>query len=478
MRKGYVGGFADKSCFGRYAEPNSHYAEPNDHSAIRVLQDRLNDVEFHMRDKVVPNLTDIDANPRERPHTDVSTSYQLQELHSRIEKEEKARVLLDHRMVKSIDAALLPIQSAIQDEANVRQTHITNIQSSIRVLRSDVENDLPNRLKQMDGLKRQVAQTKDEIDKEVEERTVAIGELTSSLQDLQKTVERLKQERHGSEEMIHKLVSDEERARTSQLSLLHDFCNGMQHDIGAELKIVRQTIDARVRQRRQGDDELIRRMDEFTLSIEQEHKNCEALEASVKKELAEVKQLQKNERADMSNFIQIGLQALDNQMSNRLADVEVNITKGFGQSKSVCEGVEKRLSVLFDEVMHLKDRTPLGFDEEALKASVEKALQAIEKEARDRSTSEEALRQQVEHLSELVEPRPDRFSVMKQEEQSKPDGPDFDLMSEIRSISMNHLQGTMRIWGGKSDNDKPAHPSMAPLPMEGSLPLQLSVTQS
>jgi len=161
------------------------------------------------------------------------------------------------------------------------------------VLRSDMENEIPNRLKQMDGLKRQVAQTKDEVGKEVEERILAVEQLTSSLQDLQKTVERLKQDRTTSEEMIRRLVSDEGRARTSQLSMLQDCYNGMKQDTEAELKIVKQMVDARVRQRRQGDDELIHRMDEYALSNQQEQNNREALEASVKKELAEVKQQQK-----------------------------------------------------------------------------------------------------------------------------------------------------------------------------------------
>jgi len=340
-----------------------------------------------------------------------------------------------------------------------------------------MENDLPNRLKQMDGLKRQVAQTKDEVGKEVEERTLAVEQLTSSLQDLQKTVERLKQERSSSEEMIRRLVSDEGRARTSQLSMLQDCYNGMKQDTEAELKIVKQMVEARVRQRRQGDDELIHRMDEYALSNQQEHNHREALEASVKKELAEVKQQQKNEKADASNFIQVGLQTLDNQIKNRLSIMEVNFTKEVGQSKSLCEGVEKRLSVLCEEMMLLKDRL-LGFDVEALRASLEKT---IEKEVRDRTSSEEALKQQVEHLSVLVESRApelasmlDRTSMTKQEERPKPERPDFDLMTEIRSISMNHLEGNMRIWGGKGDCNMPE--CSAQLSKPGSLLSQTSAT--
>lgn len=157
--------------------------------------------------------------------------------------------------------------------------------------------------------------------------------------------------------------------------------------------------------------------------------------------------------------------------------MEVNFTKEIGQSKSLCEGVEKRLSVLYEEMMRLKDRLP-GFDMEALRASLEKA---IEKEARDRTSSEEALKQQVEHLSVLVEPRApelasmlDRHSVTKQEERPKPERPDFDLMTEIRSISMNHLEGNMRIWGGKDDYNMPAY--SAQLSKPGSLLSQTSAT--
>lgn len=465
-----MSGLPDKPSLGTYADPHEQ-------SAIRALSDRLNDME-----KKVLHLTDIDTHPHEQATTDAPTSYQLKEtqlkeIHSRIEKEEKTRALLEQRMVKCIDAALVPIQSAIQDEANIRQTHLTNIQSTVRVLRSDMENEIPNRLKQMDGLKRQVAQTKDEVGKEVEERILAVEQLTSSLQDLQKTVERLKQDRTTSEEMIRRLVSDEGRARTSQLSMLQDCYNGMKQDTEAELKIVKQMVDARVRQRRQGDDELIHRMDEYALSNQQEQNNREALEASVKKELAEVKQQQKNEKTDASNFIQVGLQTLDNQIKNRLTIMEVNFTKEIGQSKSLCEGVEKRLSVLYEEMMRLKDRLP-GFDMEALRASLEKA---IEKEARDRTSSEEALKQQVEHLSVLVEPRApelasmlDRHSVTKQEERPKPERPDFDLMTEIRSISMNHLEGNMRIWGGKDDYNMPAY--SAQLSKPGSLLSQTSAT--
>jgi len=332
-------------------------------------------------------------------------------------------------------------------------------------LRSDMESDIPIRWKQMDGLKRQVAQTKEDVDKEVEERTISIEHLTESLQDLKQTVEHLKQEHNTSTEMLRQLVLEEERSRTSQLALLEGRCDTMKNDTEAELKIIRQSIDARVRQRREGDDELFRRMEECALSIGQGQNNCEAL----KKELAEVKQLHTSEIVDMANFMQVQLQASDTQMNKRFACVEVSLTEEISESKSVCEEVEKQLSALSEEMVHMKDRTSLKSDEKALRTSIERAQQAINKEMCDLRTSEEALRQQVEQLSALVEPChavpvstpiPDYDSV-KQGEERKPEWADSDLMKQVRSISMNHLQGNMRIWGGSaSDHLSTSLPSM------------------
>jgi len=314
-------------------------------------------------------------------------------------------------------------------------------------------------------------QAKEEVDKEIEERTLSVEQLSSTMQDIQKAIERLKQEHSTSENMIRQLVSDEERARTSQLSMLQECCDIMKNDTEAELKVIKQTVDTRVRQRRQGDDELIRRMDEYAQSIEQEHNNREALEASVKKELAEMTQLQKHERDDVNNFIQVSLHALDNQINNRLANMKVSLTQELGESKRVCDGVEKRLSVLIEEMMHVKDHIPPRIDEEALRTSVEKAQRAIEKEVHDRSASEEVLRKQFEYLSGLVEPRraaselasvsvADRHSVTKKDEQPNPEWQDSDLLRQVRLISMNHLQGNMRIWG-RDDNSLRAPRSMS-----------------
>jgi len=350
-------------------------------------------------------------------------------------------------------------------------------------LRSDMESDTPNQLKQLDGFKRLIAQMKEEIDKQAAEQTLSIQQVTSNLQDLQKTIERVKQEQSANDVSIRTLISEEARARTSQLAVLQDSCNGIKNDVETELKTLKQTMDARVRQRRQGDDELLRRMDEYALSIQQDHKNHEAFEALVKKELAEVKQSQKHERVDVNNIVQAGLQALDNQMNNRLALAEVNLTHEIGQAKSACEGVEKRLSVLFEEMIQLKDRTVPRFDEEVLRTSVERAQRAIENEINARSSSEEVLRQQVDHLSALFESRHgtplvesrqgtsvpsvasdpnsgvDRHSVPKQVEQPKPQWQDSDLMKQVRSISTNHLQGNLRIWGRKDENSSMVEPA-------------------
>merc|ERR1712007_353856 len=108
------------------------------------------------------------------------------------------------------------------------------------------------------------------------------------------------------------------------------------------------------------------------------------------------------------------------------------------------------------------------------------AQRAIENEINARSSSEEVLRQQVDHLSALFESRHstplvesrygtsvasdpnsalDRHSVPKQVEQPKPQWQDSDLMKQVRSISMNHLQGNLRIWGRKDDNSSMVEPA-------------------
>merc|ERR1712007_326540 len=126
------------------------------------------------------------------------------------------------------------------------------------------------------------------------------------------------------------------------------------------------------------------------------------------------------------------------------------------------------------EMIQLKERTVPRFDEEVLRTSVERAQRAIENEINARSSSEEVLRQQVDHLSALFESRYgtsvasvasdpnsalDRHSVPKQVEQPKPQWQDSDLMKQVRSISMNHLQGNLRIWGRKDDNSSMVEPA-------------------
>merc|ERR1711945_86226 len=110
------------------------------------------------------------------------------------------------------------------------------------------------------------------------------------------------------------------------------------------------------------------------------------------------------------------------------------------------------------------------------------AQRAIENEINTRSSSEEVLRQQVDHLSALFESRHgtplesrqgtsvpsvasdpnsgvDRHSVPKQVEQPKPQWQDSDLMKQVRSISTNHLQGNLRIWGRKDENSSMVEPA-------------------
>merc|ERR1712007_421727 len=122
----------------------------------------------------------------------------------------------------------------------------------------------PSRCKQIEGIRRFVVKTKEDIDKEIAIRELDFQNFSTSIRELRKATEHVKQEHASKEELIRKLILEEERVRVLQISKVEESCSRCRWDMEAELKSFKETVDARVKQRREDDDVLLHRVDEQT----------------------------------------------------------------------------------------------------------------------------------------------------------------------------------------------------------------------
>merc|ERR1712137_572478 len=259
---------------------------------------------------------------------------QLNEARGRIEHEEKARVLWGQQLVKSHDAALLPLQTLIQDEKKVRQTGCSHLQSILHTLRADVDAELSGQSKQIEGLKRVVTQMKEDVDKENAERTLAHQFMRSGIQSFCHKVERLKQECISNDEMTRKLLLEEEHVRASQLATLQEGFKGLKKEV--------EVLENRFRHR-QEDADLLRHVDEVSSLFQEERMNHEVFEASLKKEMHELKELQQHECQNVKTSMHRSLQTISGKMEDHLVRIKLQFKEEIEQCRIKCQGFEERI---------------------------------------------------------------------------------------------------------------------------------------
>jgi len=299
---------------------------------IRTISERVNKMESHIQG-VLPLHAAADS----------AFIFQLNEARCRIEQEEKARVLWGQQLVKSHDAALLPLHTLIEDEKKVRQTGFSNLQSMIHSLRADVDMELSRHSKQIEALKRVVTQMiKEDVDSEKAERTPAHQFMRSSIQNFFHRIEHLKQECISNEEMTRKLLLDEERARTSQLATIQEGFKGWKQEVEVELKNLKEVTEHRL-WHRQGDADLLRHVDEVTSLFQQERINHEVFEASLKKEMLELKELQQHECQNVKTSLNRGLQTISGKMEDRIMRIQLHFKEEIEQCRFTCQGLEVRI---------------------------------------------------------------------------------------------------------------------------------------
>jgi len=215
-----------------------------------------------------------------------------------------------------LEVSLSPMQASlkeIRDEGNVRWTSISNLQLVVDGLRKDMESLVPSRCKQIESIRRFVVKTKEDIEKEIALRELDFQNFSTSIRELRKAAENVKQEHASNEELIRKLVLEEARVRVSQISKVEETCSRCRWDMEAELKSFKQTVDARVRQRREDDDALLHHVDEKTKAQASNHAG---LETWIQKELHDWRQFQKNEKLEVNNFMQTMVARMNSQIGN------------------------------------------------------------------------------------------------------------------------------------------------------------------
>merc|ERR1712137_256873 len=220
-----------------------------------------------------------------------------------------------------LEAFLLPMQASlreIRNEGDARRTNISNLQLAVDGLRKDMESLVPSRCKQIESIRRFVVKTKEDIEKETAIRELDIQNFSTSTRELRKSAEHVKQEHASNEELIRKLILEEERVRALQISKVEESCSRCRWDLEAELKSFKQTVDARVKQRREDDDVLLHHVDEKTKA---QATNYASFETWIQKELHDWKELQKNEKLEVNNF----MQAMVARLNNQIVNLELNL---------------------------------------------------------------------------------------------------------------------------------------------------------
>jgi len=277
------------------------------------------------------------------------------------------------------------------------------------------------------------------MEKETAIRMLDSQKFSTSIGELNHAVELVKQEHASNKELIRKLLLEEQRVRVLQISKVQESCSSCRWDMEAELRSLKQVVDARVKQRRDDDKTLL-------FQATAQATNCVGFETSLKKELHDWKQMQQNEKLEGNNF----MQAVAAQMNNQAIWLETNfenMRRILDQHKMAYEAFEKQRTHTEGSEID-KSKNLIHPEEGSMRRALQETLWCLEKEVCDRMSNEEWLRQELGHVSLLVQPRqhigrnsqPPRGQIANQFEAK--------LLEKVRSLSQNVLQTKNHCGGG------------------------------
>jgi len=316
---------------------------------------------------------------------------------SRNSKPTISEEMLEHRLERAVNVSLLPIQASIteiRDECNRRQAGISDLQLTVDTLSKDIESLSSNRFKQIESMRRLMMQTKENIDKETAVRELDSQNFSVSIQELQKAAEHIKQDHVSNEELIRKLISEEERIRALQISQVQETCSKCRWDMEAELKSFKLALDARVKKRREDDDILF-------IQAKDQAANYANFEASLKKELHDLKQFQKNETSEANSLMQTITSQMNDQMMWFQSNL-ANMGQVLDQHKTAYEAFKMQTEEKVDAVIG-KSKNQIQ-PNEITRRALQETLWCLEEEVRDRISNEAFLRRELVYVSSIVQP--------------------------------------------------------------------------
>jgi len=482
----------------RLVEPHEKSLQEEVHAIMTNVMHQVDEAANQIRNEITPRLTNLEMKSCEHVSADAGLASQIKETCNRIEKEENARASLERRLVKSLDAALLPLQTSISNEARVQMTNFTNLQSAVHVLRLDMESESVETIKEVQSLRRHLSQMEEDASRGTQEQLLSHDRLRASVREIQQTIEHMKREHISHEEMTRKLALEDERVRGLEVSALSDEYHKLKHDINVETRNINQNMDMLARQQRQGVDELFSLLDDYTAFVAEGH-NREVTETSrVQNELNDWREFHQKER----QHLQHALDNVEKQLHNEIGCVRVQVAKDVDQCKMTCDALQRRIESDLHQhrsIMQFSEESTDGADSnellvqnhscpEALTTLLKQVVSYVEKDARSREATGQGLNGQLKGFSFPLEDRSTKQPASKVEEVvakvevvpklevvpkvdippkievaprvevgPKVERPENDFLEQVRSLTQKHLEGNLNIWRAcRTSTDKQA----------------------
>lgn len=224
--------------------------------------------------------------------------------------------------------------------------------------------------------------------------------------------------------MLRKNVLQEERTRSTQLSAVQDSVSTLQHDMEEELREIKQSFDAKFRDRRQGDDDICRRLSEFSALASQEEAKRGVFENTLRNQITAWQQDLMTEKEEASTLIRRSTQNLEAAMKEELTNLKDNLESEISKHAHNCEWLDKRVSDVCEG--HAKEqRDRAAGDDEVMRLAMQ-ARHMVERELQTRQGSDTQLRQNMGEISTTL----DQQSVIQEQNEKQLQ----DMASRIETL--------------------------------------------
>jgi len=302
----------------------------------------------------------------------------------------------------------------------------------------DLESETSDRTKQYDVLSRTNVHLKQVIDKEVLDRAGSYTQLESSVREVQQLLEKLKHDRALAEDTIRNGFLQEESSHSAQVAGLQDAITTLRHDLEEEMRLLKQMTDNKVRERRQVEDDMSRRLLECLSAVESQKSIRESFEVSVRSQFADAWHEHLHEKHEITNWVRRSMHSLENQIAQQLGDLKTFIDSDVGFRRHAIESLEKRVQDLFDhDEIEARDRAQ--GDDEVMRVATQ-ARQVMEKEVRDRRLFEEQVRQQTLDLNAAFDQHRQFMHEQHENQVKLADKTLFEIMKKLDDVSVTQRE--------------------------------------